>query len=193
MPVSERSVQATTILLRRMRAGDSAASAEFLAHVLGELKELARSKLARERAGHTLQPTALINEAWLRLGAGTSLDVHDRAEFLGIAAHAMREVLVDHARSKRAGKRGGGRKRVTLDVSSMEMAPADSSLDVLDLHEALEKLSDEDAELARIVELRYFGGLTLEETSQLLGKSLSQVHRAWLVARGWLHRRLAGI
>ncbi len=179
----------TTQLLRRLAAGDAGAGEALLPLVYAELRELAARAMADERTGHTLQPTALVNEAWLRLVASSAPPaVEDRAHFLRLCARAMRHVLVDHARARAAQKRAGSARRVPLDelLSSFE----ERRLDLLALHEALERLEAVDDALARLVDLRYFAGLTIEETAGALGSSTATVERDWRVARLWLRREL---
>jgi len=179
----------TASLLGRMRAGDAAAEEDLLAHLYAELHALAERGMGRERADHTLQPTALVHEAWLRIARGADTPVWEgRGHFLAVAAQAMRRVLVDHARRRAAEKRGAEAVRVELDEPLA--GPDARELDVLALDEALERLSARDAELGRIVELRFFGGLTAPETGAVLGLSVRQVEGAWVTARGWLHREL---
>lgn len=157
--------------------------------VYDELKRLAGALLARERGGHTLQPTALAHEAWMRLVAATKVEWKDRAQVLAIAARSMRQILVDHARGKGRVKRGGGRERVTL-VDVPEPAAEASALDVLALEEALADLSREDDRKARLVELRFYGGLTSKEAASVLGVSETTAEDDWAYARAWLRRRL---
>ncbi len=184
----EESRRRVTQLLRVLDLSDPKHAEELLAIVYDALRELARRQLRGERPGHTLQPTALVHEAYLRLVDGRDMAWESRAHFFGTAARAMRQVLVDHARRRNAVKRGGGLERVTLDTG---VAAEDSvSADVLDLHDALEKLSSEDGELARLVELRFFAGLTLEETGDTLGVSGRKGGKDWSVARLWLQREL---
>jgi RNA polymerase sigma factor (TIGR02999 family) len=156
--------------------------------VYEELRRLARRYMARERAGKTLQATALVNEAYLKLMKEKQAAWHSRAHFCAIAAGAMREILVEKARARAALKRGGSRVRVSLS----EQLPAEqhSSLDMLALHEALERLSVLDPQLVRIVELRFFGGLTVEETAEALRVSTATVKRAWAMAKAWLRREM---
>ncbi|MFG0317887.1 MAG: ECF-type sigma factor, partial [Planctomycetota bacterium JB042] len=155
-----------------------------------ELRELAGALMAAEPRAHTLQPTALVHEAWLRLGSATERGAgdSDRAYFLGAAARAMRRILVDHARGKKAAKRGGGRESAPLEA--VDLIARTIPVDVLSLNATLERLAETDRQLARIVELRYFAGLTLDETAAALGLTARQVDRAWTLARGWLHREL---
>jgi RNA polymerase sigma-70 factor, ECF subfamily len=156
--------------------------------VYAELKAIAEREFRRERASHTLQPTALVNEAWLRIAAKPG-GFESRSHFLGYAAQAMRHVLVDHARRSAAAKRGGELERVTL-VTGDGREPAASPADVLDLDDALGRLKQEQPRLARVVELRYFGGATIEETAEVLGVSHMTVSEDWRRARVWLAREL---
>ena len=185
----EESGRITALLdeMRAQRAGAVDALAELL---YGELRKIAAGYLAREREGHTLQPTALVNEAYMRLVDQRDVTWQNRAHFLGIAARVMRRILVDHARSRRRDKRGGGAARVTLDDERVGAAEMD--VDLVALDDALRKLVDVDPELARVVELRYFGGLTVEEAAEALGTSPRSVDRAWATARAWLRRELRG-
>lgn len=152
--------------------------------VYSELQQLAQRQLVRERQGHTLQPTALVHEAYARLANNPALNWQNQAHFLALAAGVMRQVLVDHARGRNAEKRGGDLQKVTLVE---EATPADQAgIDVLDLHEAIEKLSTLEPDLARMVEMRFFGGLTLEDVMQVLGQSRRMVDKNWAFARAWL-------
>ena len=177
-------------LLRAARAGDPAASDALAEVVYAELRRLARAQVARERHGLTLQPTALANEAWMRLMGARRLEVHDRAHFLGIAARAMRQILVERARARHAAKRGGAPERVTLDEGLL--GGAEQSLDVLAMDEALERLATEHPSHARLVELRFFAGLSVEEAAEILGTSPATVKRQWAFAKAWLARALQG-
>lgn len=177
-----------TRMLREWSAGDPSAADRLLPVVYGELHRLAASYLKRERTGHTLQPTALVNEAWLKL-AGQGSPWQNRAHFLGIAAQAMRRILVDHARRKSAQKRGEDGLRVTLaDVAAKE----NNEVDLVHLDVALEKLAALDERQARMVTMRFFAGLTVEETAEALGVSEKTVKRDWAAARAWLRRELTG-
>ena len=173
-------------LLARMRAGDAEASERVLNTVYTELHQIAARRMRQESAQHTLQPTALINEAYLRLLHGPEV-VHDRQHFLALAAQAMRRILVDHARRKRSNKRGGDRDRVTLDGIE-GVAPVD--VDVLDVDTALKELTALDARVGRVVELRFFGGYTDQEVCEILDENLARVRRDWVFARTWLKTRL---
>ena len=174
-----------TVFLRALSDGHAEGEAELLPHVLRELNIIARSCLRGQV--HTLQPTALVNEAYLKLFGHGGLDVRDRSHFFATAAKAIRQVLVDHARSRKRLKRGGGRAQVTL-VADLALAPGrpEQGLDVLDLDEALSRLAERDPDQARIVELRFFGGLEVGEVADLLETSKSTVERSWRVARAWL-------
>jgi RNA polymerase sigma factor (TIGR02999 family) len=158
--------------------------------VEAELRRLARSYMRRERRGHTLQTTALVNEAFLRLTDARSLEWQDRAHFLGIAARLMRRVLVDYARARGYRKRGGGACRVTLDEGLV--ASPEPQLDVVALDRALEALAAVDARKTRVIELRFFGGLSVEETAEVLHVSTDTVKRDWRLAKLWLLRELEG-
>ena len=155
-----------------------------------ELHKLAARKMRSERANHTLQPTALVNEAYLRLADASGSLWKDRAHFLAASAHVMRNILVDHARSRGAGKRGAGAVQVTLDENVA--ASASHSVDILMLHEALERLSKLDARQGRIVELHFFGGLSFDEIGSVLEMSERTVKRDWAMARIWLFKEISG-
>lgn len=178
-----------TQILARVRAGDVDAGSELLPLVYEELRGMARGQLARERKDHTLQATALLHEAWLKLGNLKGAAPTDRAHFLAIAARTMRQILVDHARRKKAGKRGEGWDRVTLDVALDQLQREE--LDLVALDEALEALATKDARKARVVELRFFAGLKTAEVALILGVSERTVEGDWYVARAWLHKALA--
>lgn len=178
-----------TELLRESDLSDPASAQSLLAYVYDELRDLAAQQMGRERAGHTLQPTALVHEAYLRLVYGDRVDWKSRAHFYGIAARAMRQILVDHARRKQASKRGGGWQRVTLDPEMM--GDQDYTCEVLDLHDALNRLAEKDEALGKMVELRFFGGLTLDETADAMGVSRRKVAKDWSAARLWLKRELS--
>jgi RNA polymerase sigma factor (TIGR02999 family) len=176
-----------TLLLRRMSQGDRSAQEELLPLVFAQLHQLAERAL-RGQEQHTLQPTALVNEAYLRVLGSNPRDFDSRSHFLGIAAKAMRSVLVDHARRVNADKRGGGAQRLPFDALA-EMFST-TAPDMLGLDEALTRLSIMDEQLGRIVELRFFGGLSVEETAAVLGVSEPTIVRGWRVARMWLQREL---
>jgi RNA polymerase sigma factor (TIGR02999 family) len=158
--------------------------------VYEELRRLAGAYLRRERPGQTLQPTALVHEAYLRLMKDRPDRWQNRAHFCAIAAHSMRQILIERARARGAQKRGGAQPRVTLDEGLI--AGESPSVDLVALNEALERLEALDAEQARLVELRFFGGLTIEETAEVLNVSPITVKRDWTLARAWLYRELSG-
>lgn len=175
------------MLLRRIAAGDEGARARLVELVYGELRKIAAGQLRGAR-GETLQPTALVHEAWLKLAGAEGFS--DRRHFLGVASKAMRSVLVDHVRAKRTHKRGGGAEPSPLDETVAFLEGGET--DLLDLNDALVGLEREDPELARLVELRFFGGLSHEEIAAAEGTSLSTIERRWRLARAWLARRLDG-
>ena len=174
-----------TALFARMRCGDSDAANGVMSALYTELHHLAARHMRGEARQHTLQPTALVHEAYLRLMHGPDV-VHDRQHFLALAAQAMRRVLVDHARQKRARKRGGGLERVTLDLIP---GGEPYNVNVLALDEALTELSKLDERASRVVELRFFGGNTDLEVCEILGEKLPTVRRDWVFARSWLKTR----
>ena len=181
-----------TGLLLAWRGGDRLAHERLITVVQAELHRLASRAMRREGTGHTLQATALVNEAYLRLIDQERVEWRNRAHFYGVAAQLMRRILVDNARERHAAKRGGGARAVSLaDVeASVANGWPDDADDILALHDALERLASFDSLLARIVELRYFAGLRLHETAEALGISTSTVKREWTIARGWLKREL---
>jgi RNA polymerase sigma factor (TIGR02999 family) len=158
--------------------------------VYDELRRIAARYIRRERPGQTLQATALVNEAWVRLAAERPREFANKAHFLAIAALSMRQILVQRARARKAAKRGGAPHRITLDDRNIDQAHLPADIDVLALDEALSKLAVLDPEQAQIVELRYFGGLTVEETADVLGLSPATVKRHWAMARAWLKQAL---
>jgi RNA polymerase sigma-70 factor (ECF subfamily) len=176
-----------TRLLHDLQSGREGASDELAAVVYRELHDLAVHFMRQERGDHTLQPTALVHEAYMRLMGHQSGTWQNRSHFFGIAAQAMRRILVDHARRRQAAKRAGG-ERVTLD-DALAAVP-DASVDLVALDEALSKLGALDARQARVVELRFFGGLDVEQTAEALGISVSTVKRDWTFARAFLQREL---
>ena len=185
----ERRASDATQLLAEWGNGDSRALQELVPLVYDELRQLAGHLLRRERAGHTLQPTALVHEAYLRLVDQTRVDWHNRAHFLAVAAQMLRRVLVDHARTKQRLKRSSGTVVLSLDESLV--AGPERNLDVVALDEALSELTRIDPQQSRIVELRFFAGVSIEETAASLGISPATVKRDWAVARAWLYRRLS--
>jgi RNA polymerase sigma factor (TIGR02999 family) len=188
---------AVTALLRAWGAGDAQASESLVRLVYAELRRQAELALRRESPGHTLQPTALVHEAWLRIGDQRDAHWESRTQFFAIAAQMMRRVLLDHARARHAEKRGGAGVQVSLgDGSVLAVDPgaaqqeAFDPLDVIALDDALGKLAALDAQKARLVELRYFAGLSIPETAAALGVSTATVTREWAIARMWLRREL---
>ena len=179
---------AVTQLLRAWSDGDESALDSLLPLVDAELRRLARTYMARERLGHTLQTTALVNEAFMRLVDARSVTWQDRAHFLGIAARLMRRVLVDHARARGMKKRGGGNYTVALDEGMAVSPPSDVNLLALD--RALQALAAIDERKSRVIEMRFFGGMTVEETAAALGVSPDTVKRDWRLAKLWLLREL---
>jgi len=182
------SEHAITELLLQWRQGDANALDRLMPLVYEELRRVAERCMKREGPGHTLQTTALAHEAYLRLVQGASIDWENRAHFFGIAARLIRQILVDHARARAAGKRNGG-LRVTLDDALNLAAPGD--VDLLGLDDALSGLSRMDEQQGRIVELRFFGGLSVEECAAVTGMSPRTIKREWATARAWLYRELS--
>jgi RNA polymerase sigma factor (TIGR02999 family) len=187
--MSSRSPGPVTELLVKWRQGDKEALQALLPLVYGELRRIARRRMQAERPHHTLQSTDLVHEAYLRLVKSPPQDVENRLHFLAIASQLMREILVDYGRKRRASKRAGGCK-ITLN-EAIASAP-NNEIDVLVLDEALTSLSKLDAQQARVVELRFFGGLSIEESSEVLGISPATVKRDWMTARAWLKREMEG-
>lgn len=174
-----------TRLLGELRDGNPEAQARLIPLVYKHLHRLAASYMRRERPDHTLQATALVHEAYLRLVSQEETDWRDRAHFFGIAARLMRQILVEHARARQAGKRGRAVEKLPLD-QAMDLSP-ERSRELIELDNALESLGRLDPRQARVVELRFFGGLTVEETAEVLGIAPRTVKRDWSVARAWLH------
>ncbi len=178
-----------TELLVRWRSGDAKALESLIPLVYGELRSLAHHYLRSERPGHTLQSPALVHKAYVPLVGRNPPAFHNRSHFFGVAARLMREILVDYARAERASKRGGGAGTLTLDEASALARPA--PVDVLRLDEALNDLARLDERQSRIVELRFFTGLSIDETAEVLDISPATVSREWTIARAWLHRALS--
>lgn len=176
-----------TRLLNAADSGDALAASRLYDLVYGELKLLAAANMRRESSGHTLQPTALVNEAYLRLRP-TEISWANRRHFFGAAAEAMRRILVDHARRKSAQKRGDGLERVTL--ADLDVAAPEPEIDVLALDEALTALKAEDPRLEQVVTLRYFAGMSIEQVAEALGLSPATVKRDWTFARAWLQEHM---
>jgi RNA polymerase sigma-70 factor (ECF subfamily) len=179
-----------TGLLRAWSAGDSEAGDKLIPLVYKELHRQAARYLSRERSNHTLQPTALVNEAYLRLARQRRVSWQDRAQFFGVAATAMRRLLVDHARQHAASKRGAWPCTVSLEHGESVSGTGTPDLDIIALDDALSELMAVDALRARMIELRFFLGLTTNETAEALGVSEASVTRGWRLARAWLHHRL---
>jgi RNA polymerase sigma factor (TIGR02999 family) len=195
----ERHAGEVTRLLQDWANGDASALDSLSPLIYEDLKQLARRQLARERGDHTLQRTALVNEAFIRIAGQRSIEWCNREQFLSLASKIMRRVLVDYARQRNAQRRGSGAEKLSLSdtCSALEIEEAqastfgDDDVDVLAIDSALERLEKIDGPQSHIVELRYFGGLTLEETARVAGISLASVKREWAMARAWLRRELA--
>jgi RNA polymerase sigma factor (TIGR02999 family) len=182
-----------TVLLDRWKGGDQAALQDLLPIVYDELRRVAQRYLRSERTGHTLQSTALVHEAYIRLAQGSPRELENRAHFFAVASNLMRQILVDYARSHRAAKRGGGEYKVTLTENLPVAAGSREEVgefDLLALNEAMTGLAKLDPGQARVVELRFFGGLSIEETAAVMNVSPATVKRDWATARAWLHREM---
>ncbi len=184
-----QSNDAVTQLLVDWSKGDQAALDKLMPMVYAELRRLASNYLRRERADHTLQPTALVNEAYLKLVDQKNAKWQNRAQFFGISAQLMRRILVDHARQHQAAKRGGSDQQ-RLSITSAEGLATQPVVDLLALNEALDELAKMDPQQSRIVELKFFAGLSIEETAEVLGIGHATVERDWKMARAWLRRQL---
>ncbi len=180
--------EAVTALLQAWSQGDVGARDELFPLVYEELRRRAAAYMRRERRDHTLRPTALVHEAYLRLLGQRSAAWQNRSQFFGVASHMMRRILVDHSRARAAAKRPGSGLRVALDDGVASVAPLE--LDLVLLDQALDELAALDERQSRVVELRFFGGLSCEETAEVLGVSLATVNRDWRLARAWLHQRV---
>lgn len=179
-----------TLLLRKIKQGQTEVADELVRLVYLELRRIAAAYLRKERPGHSLQPTALINEAWIRLADQTQVDWRDRTHFFGVAAQMMRRILVDHARAHVADKRGGGAAVLNLDMVEIEATPQKLE-EILAIDEVLSRLTQFDPQQGQIVEMRYFAGMTVEETAEALGVSSRTVDREWALASAWLRRELS--
>lgn len=177
------------MILQQIERGEEAAAERLLPLVYQELRQLAAARMAREAPGHTLQPTALVHEAWLRLGADVQPDWKSRAQFFAAAAEAMRRILIDRARRRLAQRRGGGAEHVAIDDFDVAAERADAR--VIRINEVLEKFALEDPQKAELVKLRYFTGLTLAEAAQVLGIAEPTAGRWWAYARAWLTHEMA--
>jgi RNA polymerase sigma factor (TIGR02999 family) len=180
-----------TEILNAIQRGETRSVEQWLPLVYEELRKLAAAKMANEAPGHTLQPTALVHEAWLKLSGHQEQRWQNRAHFFGAAAEAMRRILIDNARRKHALRHGGGQKPVPL-LDDAEIAAAAADDQLLAVHEALEKLAALDPAKAELVKLRYFVGLTIDEAAEVLGISQPTAKRYWAFARAWLYREIAG-
>ena len=178
-----------TILLAKARSGDSAALADVFPLIYDELRRLAQLQLQREPDGHTLTPTALVHEAYMRLIDYSRMEWQGRAHFMAVASTAMRRILVDHARGHRSAKRGGMLKRISID--DVELGTEDRAEMLIAIDDALGRLKEIDARQAQVVECRFFGGMTEEETAEALGIGLRTAKRDWAKAKSWLHREIA--
>jgi RNA polymerase sigma factor (TIGR02999 family) len=183
----ELNVGEVTRILSAIRNGNTQAAKELLPLVYDELRRLAALRMAHDAPGQTLQPTALVHEAWLRLG-GQDQAWNGRQHFFGAAAEAMRRILIDNARRKRALRHGGGQQR--MDVQEIEIAAAVKDDDLLEVNEALERFAAQDNQKAELVKLRYFTGLTIDEAAEVLGISAPTAKRWWAYARAWLHKEI---
>ena len=182
--------QEISIILKDWSGGDRRSADALLSLVYDELRKIAGQYLRKEKSGHTLQPTALVHEAYMKLIDISDISWNDRAHFFAVSAGIMRRILVDHARAKLAEKRGGDIQRISLDEADSFSNEPD--IDLLAVDEALNELSRFDEQQSRIVELRFFGGLTIEETAHVAGISPATVKREWAMAKAWLHRKLQG-
>lgn len=187
---AETSQQEVTRLIQAAGASDRAAADQLLNLVYDQLRRIAQQRMNEERAGHTLQATALVHEAYLRLVKSDPVDWEGRRHFFGAAAQAMRRILIERARRRAAAKHGGGRDRITLD--DIGAAQGTAPIDLLALHEALARLERRDPRMGEIVMLRFFAGLGVEETAAALGLSPRTVKRDWAVARAWLFEEMSG-
>src|SRR5437667_5751050 len=185
------SLHRVTQLLQQWSHGDGSALAELTPLVYEELRRLAHHYMGGQRPDHTLQTTALVNEAYLRLADQTNPNWQSRAHFFAVAARAMRQILVSYARSNRAQKRGGGGAKIELDEAAI-LSPEQSN-EIVDVHEALERLGRLDERKARVVELKFFGGLNYEEIAEVLKISAITVRRDWVFAKSWLHNELHSV
>ena len=188
--MQHHAVNDITTLLGLMNTGDARAAGRLLAIVYDELRSLAASKMAHERPGHTLQPTALVHEAWLKLGGDSQPAWQNRRHFFAAAAEAMRRVLITNARRRHAARRGAAAEHVDLDAPGIEIAAPVPDDDLLRVHEALDRLAAEDPDKAELVKLRYFVGLSIKDAAELLGISKRSADREWAYARAWLGREL---
>ena len=188
--VSQKNMGDATLLLTAVERGDPKAADQLLELVYGELRRLATHKMAQESPGQTLQPTALVHEAWLRLVGSETPNFQNRAHFFSAAAEAMRRILIDRARRRRTQRHGGGYERINLDDCDLATPQADDEL--LAVNDALDQLSKQHPVQAEVVKLRYFGGRTNDEVSQVLGISVASVKNYWAFSRAWLLQEIKG-
>lgn len=185
------STREITELLQAWQRGDASALERLMPLVMSELRDLAKSYMRKEKQGHTLQTTALINEAYIKLVEQKRVDWQNRSHFFGVAALCMRRILVDHAKAQGRNKRGGSVEHIAL--SDDKIIPAEKSAELIALDEALQKLSQQDERKSKVVELKYFGGLNMEEIAEVLNVSKTTVEREWRMARAWLQRELSTV
>jgi len=188
--MSEKAPSEITQMLIELTGGNRDVVNQILPHIYDELRRLAGSYLRRERADHTLQPTALVHEAYMKLIDQKQVHWQNRAHFFGIAAQVMRRILMDHARKNTAEKRGGDADKLPLEEEILVVSH-EKSADLIALDDALQALAEFDEQKAKIVELRYFGGLSIEETAEVMGVSVPTINRQWRMAKAWLHAELA--
>ncbi|HEY0460827.1 MAG TPA: sigma-70 family RNA polymerase sigma factor [Pyrinomonadaceae bacterium] len=188
MESETRKSQEITVFLKAWSGGNREAADRLMQLVYKELRKLAAKYLQKQHSDHTLQPTALVHEAYMKLIDASQVDWQDRAHFFAVAAQTMRHILVDHARAATADKRGGGVQKIALDEAVSFSEKQD--IDLIALDEALQQLAEQDATQSRIIELRFFGGLTVEETAAVLKISPATVKREWAMARAWLYRQI---
>lgn len=179
-----------TIWLRRLREGEASAYDELIPLLYDELRQIARHRLRRERPDHTLGPTALVNEVYLKFVSQKLLNLSDRNEFMAVASKAMRNILVDYARTKNRVKRGGGQSKISLEEIDVFLSAREAE-EVLMLDEALGRLAQVNERASQVVQYRFFGGLTLDETADVLGISKRSVQRSWTTAKAWLRKEIA--
>jgi RNA polymerase sigma-70 factor, ECF subfamily len=189
--MSKESPHEITQMLLELTDGNQEVVNQILPHIYDELRRLASSYLRRERSNHTLQPTALVHEAYMKLIDQSRVKWQNRAHFFGIAAQVMRRILMDHARKHTAEKRGGEAELLPIEEEIL-IVSHDKSAELIALDDALQQLSEIDERKAKIVELRYFGGLSIEETAEVLGVSVPTINREWRMAKAWLYSEIAG-
>ena len=186
--MGEKQAENITVMLQDWSRGNRAAADALMPFVYDELRRVAANYLRGERSNHTLQPTALVNEAYLKLIDISNISWQDRVHFFAVASNVMRQILVDHARARASDKRGGAAQ--TISLNEAVSFSKESEIDLLSLNDALDKLAKLDAKQAQIVEMRFFGGLSVEETALVLGFSTRTINREWSFAKAWLHKTL---